>query len=153
MRAELSRKFLFVVAAVDRDGLKTHLSRVLNTEMAESADAVNGDDVSSTRTRVAQRVVDRNARTHEWSCFFRRNLIRNRSQHGGWCNQVLGISTIEVDPGDFSIDTHREVASPALFTHEAVAAMPADTNALTSGPCCDVVAYGIDKSGDFMTRH
>src|SRR5215213_10000114 len=153
MRAELSRKLLFVVAAVNRDGLKAHLSRVLNTEVAESADAVNGDDISATSTRVAQRVVDRNAGAHEWACFFRGNLIRNRSQHRGWCNHVLGISTVEVYPGDFSINTHREVAAPALFTYEAVAAMPADTNALTCRPCCDVVAYGIDAAGDFMTRH
>ena len=53
MRAKLARELLFVITTIDRHGLETHLSRVLNSEMAQSADAVNCDDVSSASTRVA----------------------------------------------------------------------------------------------------
>src|SRR5215213_9353517 len=153
MRTQLLRERLFVVTAVDRDGLEAHLSRVLNTEMAQSTDAVNCDHISSPSTRVAQRVIDRNPGAHEWSRFFCRDFIRNRRQRRRRRNHVLSIAAIEVDPRDLSIKAHRKVATTTLFAHETMATMPADTNALILGPCGDVVADGIDPSSHFMTRH
>jgi hypothetical protein len=80
MRAQLLRERLFVVAAVDRDRFKPHLSRVLNTEMAQSTDTVNCDNVSGPSTSVSQRVINRPAGTHERPRFFRRQFFGNRCQ-------------------------------------------------------------------------
>src|SRR5207244_8418965 len=60
--------------------------------------------------------------------------------------------SIEVDAGDFSIDAHGKVATPALFAHKTMSAMPADTDALTFGPRSDLLAHCIDATRDFMTR-
>src|SRR5258708_1379005 len=121
--------------------------------MAQPADAVHCDDLSGARTGIAQRVVNRNARTHERSRVLRRQFIGNRGQSRHRCNHVLGIPTIEVEAGDLSIDAHREVPASALFAHETMSSVPADTDALICGPCCHIVADCIDASGDFMTWH
>src|SRR6266851_7064190 len=123
MRAELTRQRLFVVAAIDGDCFKAHLSRVLHSEMAQPADAMHCDNLSGTRTGIAQCVVDRNARTHEWSCFFGRQFIRNCSQRRRRCDHVLGIPAIKVDARDLSIDAHGKVTTSALLADEAMAAM------------------------------
>src|SRR6185503_13642888 len=153
MRAELARERLFVVAAIDRHRLKSHSPRVLNSEMAQSADAVNRDYISRPSTGVAQRVVNRNTGAHEWSGFLRRNFVRDRRKGNGRCNHVLRIATIEIEPSHLAIDTHCEVAAAARIAHEAVITMPTNTNTLAHGPCGDVVADGIDASGDFVPRH
>ena len=51
------------------------------------------------------------------------------------------------------MDAHREVTPPALGAHETMAAMPAYPHALPFLPGGDVVADGIDASGDFMPWH
>src|SRR6266849_4177785 len=152
MRAELSRQRLLVVPAIDGDCFKAHPTRVLHSEMAQPPDAMHCDNLSGTRIGIAQFVVDRNARTHEGSCFFGRQFIRNCSQRRRWCDHVLGIPAIKIDARDLSIDTHRKVSTPALFAHKTMSAMPADPNALTSGPRSDVLAHCIDATRDFMTR-
>src|SRR6185295_4473142 len=120
MRTELLRECFFVVTAVDCDSPKSHLSSVLNTEMAQAADTVNRDEVSCASTGVAQRVVNRNAGTHEWSGFFCWNFIRNRRNRIRRRDHVLRVTSIEVDACNFAIDAHREVSATTLFAHEAV---------------------------------
>src|SRR5687767_2040882 len=153
MRAELTGECFFVVTSVDSYGLKAHLTRVLNSKMPKTTDTVNCHYVTGARARVAQRVVDRNTGTHEWSGFFSGNFIGNRCQSSCRCNHVFSVSAVEVNPGNFSIDTHGEVSATTLFAHEAVSAVPTNTDALPLGPSDNVVAEGIDASGDFMTRH
>ena len=50
MRAQLQCQLLFVITTVDRNCLKTHAPRVLNSEMSESSNAVHSNDVSGART-------------------------------------------------------------------------------------------------------
>src|SRR6266705_932947 len=153
MGSELSRQRFFVVSPVDRDCLKTHLPRVLNSEMSQSTDAVHCDHLSSARTGVAQRVEYRNARTHEGSGLLRREFIRNRGQSRHRRDHVFGIPTIEVETRDLSIDAHGKVTTPALFAHKTMATMPADADTLTFLPASNIVTERIDAPRDFMTRH
>ena len=80
VRAQFSRQRFLVLASADRHGLESHLPRVLNTEMSQSADAVHGDHIAAARAGIAQRVVDRDARAHERPRFLRRQVVRNRRQ-------------------------------------------------------------------------
>src|SRR5215203_4763265 len=153
MCAEFLRELLFVGSSVYSYRFKTHLSRVLNPQVAQPADAVNCDYVSCPRARVTQRVVNGYAGTHKWSRFCGRDLIRDRGQRTCWCNHVFSVSAVEVDAGNLSIDAHREVSATTLFAHEAVAAVPANTNALTETPCGDVVAECMDPSGNLVTGY
>ena len=56
VRAELPGERLLVGAARDRDGAEAHLRGELHAEMAEAADAEDGDQVARPRAAVAQRV-------------------------------------------------------------------------------------------------
>src|SRR6185369_2592502 len=114
MSAQLLRECLFVVTAIDCDSLKSHLPCVLNSEMAETADAVNCHHVSSASTRVAQRVVNCDAGAHEWSGFFCWNFVRNRRNRICRRDHVFGVTSIEIDTSHFAIDTHREVSATTL---------------------------------------
>jgi len=68
--AEFLRQRLFVFASTQRHGLNTHLSRVLHTEMSESADPLHGNDVTDARTRISQCTEHSNSGAHEWRSFF-----------------------------------------------------------------------------------
>ena len=64
---------------------------------------------------------------------------------------MVGITTVKIDSGDFAIDAHGEVTTPALLAHEAMATVPTDADSLTSCPCGYVGAQGIESPGDLMT--
>src|SRR5829696_7957498 len=153
MCAQLSCQRFLIIPTIHRNRLEAHLPRVLNSEMTEPADAVNCDDVSRARAGITERVVDRDARAHEWTSVLGGYVIGNQSERGHWCNHVLGIPAIEVDACHFSIDAHRKVTTPALFADKTMSAMPAHANALTFTPRGDVVANGIDESGHLVTRN
>src|SRR6266508_1035024 len=121
--------------------------------MPESADAVHGDDLSGARTRMAQRVVDRDARTHQGTRFLGRQCFGNRREGFRPCDHVFGVSAVEVEASDLSMHAHGEVPAPARCADETMSTMPAHTHALPFIPCGDVVADGIDVSRDFMTWH
>src|SRR5438046_936046 len=113
---------------------------------------MHSDEFSGARARIPQRVEDRYACAHKRARLRRRQFIGNHCQRGNWCDHVLGIPTVEVDAGDFSIDAHREVTTSALFAHKTMSTMPTYPHALPFCPSCDVVADRIDASGYFMTR-
>src|ERR1051326_1567382 len=119
--------------------------------MSQPSNPVHCDHLSGASARISQRIKNRNARAHEWSRFFSGQVIGNCGEYRGRHNHVRGITAVKVYPGDFAIDAHREVTAPALVAHEAMAAMPTDTDALTFLPECHIVAECIDASRDFMT--
>src|ERR1041385_6105609 len=96
--------------------------------MSEAADTLDGDHVARARGRIAQRVVHGHARTYERPRFFGLEFIRNRRQRRGRRDHVLGVTTVEIDPSDFALSAHREIAAPTLVAHKIVSAMPADSD-------------------------
>src|SRR6185369_16007354 len=152
MRAELTSQWFFAVASVDRHRLEAHPPRVLNAEMSKPANSMNGNKLSRASARVSQRVVDRDARAHEWPCFLRRQFVGDRGKR--WCRRdhVLSVASIEIDAGHLAIDAHREVAAPAWFADETVSAVPAYADSLPGLPRGDGFAECVDASGDFVTR-
>src|SRR5690242_20193439 len=140
MRTQFFRQWPFVFTAADGHGLESHSARILYAKMSESADALHGDDVTGTRTGIAQRVVNRHARAHERPRFFRWQFVGNRSQRGRRCDHILSIAAIEIDAGDFAIAAHRKIAAAALLTDKIMPAVPTDANALSFFPTCDAAA-------------
>src|SRR5262249_16726128 len=122
-------------------------------EMPESADAVHGNDLSGACTRMAQRVVDRDARTHKGTRFRGRQCLGNRREGFRPCNHVFGVSAVEVEARDLALHAHGEVPAPALVADETMSPMPADAHTLPWPPRSNVVAHRIDVSCDFMTWH
>src|SRR5437870_3348873 len=120
MRAEFFRQRFFLFTSAERDGLESHLPRILNSEMSQTADAVHGHEFAAARPRMAERIIDSNARAHEGPCFLRRQFIGDRSQSCRRCDHVLGIPAIEVETRDFAIDAHGEIAALALCADETM---------------------------------
>ena len=153
MRAQFFRERLFVFPATKRHGFESHSPRVLDTEMSESADSLDRNNVTGPRPRIAQRVEHRHPCAHERSRFFRWQFVGNYGQCFRRRDHVFCITTIKIDAGDFAINAHSKIAAPALLADEIVSAMPADTDALPLFPIRDTIADRINPSGDFVTRH
>src|SRR5215831_17103327 len=102
---------------------------------------------------MAKRVVDGDARAHKWSRLFCRQIIGDCGYGCRGGDHVLGIATIEIEARDFAIDAHREIATPAVFANETMAAVPADADTLTLFPFLNVAPDRIDASRDLMTWH
>jgi hypothetical protein len=102
--------------------------------MSESAYTVHSDNISRACARIPQRIKNCNSCAHEGPGFIGWQFFWDRGESFGAGDHVLGITAVEVDAGDFSIDAHREVTAPALFTNKTMPAMPTDTDALTNCP-------------------
>src|SRR5262245_35689319 len=151
--AQFSREGFLILSSTDRDRFEAHLSRVLNPQMSEPADAVDGNHIAGARAGISQSVEDSDARAHERPCLLGRQFFRNRSERLLRGNHVLGVPAIEIYAGDFPVDAHREIASPAVVTSETVSTVPTDANALTRFPGGDTAADCIETSRDLMTWH
>src|SRR5438552_18469188 len=114
MRAKFFSERLFVFAAAERNCLKSHLSRVLHTEAAESADALNGDDITAPRAGISQGVKNCHARAHERTSFFSRQFVWNQCQRFRRRDHVFGVTAVEIDASNFALNTHCEITAPAL---------------------------------------
>src|SRR6266403_2481323 len=153
MRAQLFCERSLVLPAAESHGLEAHSTRILHTEMPQSADALDGDDITVTRARIAQCIVNRHTRAHEGTRLFRWQVVRNRRQRFRRGDHVFGITAIKVDTGDFTIAAHRKLAAAALFTDKIMPAVPADPDALPFFPIRDTAAKCINVSRNFVARH
>src|SRR5437899_11536659 len=153
MRAKFFRHRFLVLTSTDRDGLKSHLPSVLNSEMSQTADARHGDWLAGACARIAERVTDSNARAHERPCFLRQQFIGNRRQSCRRCDHLLGVPAVKIEACDFAIGAHCKIAALALCADETMSAVPPHADPLTFLPFNNVAADRIDTSRDFMTRH
>src|SRR5215203_1190144 len=110
-------------------------------------------NVPCARRGVTQRIVNRDAGTHEWTNLLRRQFIRHSRNCFRAHDHVLRVTAIEIDPGDLPIHAHSEIAAPALIADEIMAAMPAHTDSLTFLPLGDAAANRVNAPADLMTRH
>src|SRR5205823_5774033 len=100
MRAKLSGERLFVLAARDGDRSEAHADGVLDSKMAEPAQAKNGDETAAARAAVAQRVEGGDAGAHQGSGVRGREAVRHQCNSDGRGEHVLGITAIEGNAGN-----------------------------------------------------
>jgi hypothetical protein len=131
--------------------VKTHLPGVLNSQAAQTANALYRDQITSPRTGIAERIVHCNACAKERGGLVRRQVVRKRRHGFSGSQHVLGIAAVKAEPSDFLKLAEDEVAAPAGIAHKAVAAMPAHTHALTRLPVGYTLAHCIHTSGDLVT--
>src|ERR1043166_911003 len=153
MRTQFSGQRFFVFPATKRHGFKSHFSRVLNAEMSESADALDGHNITGAGSGIAQRIENSDACAHERPRFFGWKFVRDPRQRFRRRDHVLGVTAIKIDPRDLAINAHSEIAATALVTHKIMAAVPADADALVSFPVRHVISQGIDAPRNFMSWH
>src|SRR5439155_6619382 len=100
---------LFVFTPADGYRIETHAAGVLNSEMAQPSDALDGDEVSRARAGIAQRVEDGDASAHERRGLFRRQTLRDRRHGLRWGDHRFLISSIEMNRRDLLEQTKHEV--------------------------------------------
>jgi hypothetical protein len=139
-RAELASQILLLAPASDRDRVETELGRELDPEVPEAADPEDGDEVAAGGAAVSQRVEGGDPGAEERCRVLVGQLLRDRRQRAALDDYVVRVTTVEGDPRDPDVLTADEVAATAGLTVAAVAAEPADADALTGLPAPDSLA-------------
>src|SRR6185369_8591527 len=111
--------------------------RVLNGEMPEPADTLHRDQVTGARAGVAQRIEDGDPRAHQRSGLFGGQAFGNMRNRLGGSDDIIGVATVEVCPGDLLVFAKHKIASPARFTREAMPTMPPQARTLPRLPSGD----------------
>jgi len=127
--------------------------RILDAQVAEPANTLDGDHLAGPRPRIPQRVEDRNARAHKGPGLPGRELIRDRGDGLGRSGHVFGVAAVEADSRNFPELAHGEIATPATFTLKAVPSVPSHTNPLTHFPIRNVGGGCVDSPSDLMSGH
>ena len=150
LRAELFGEWALVGSASDGDGAVAALGGVLHAEMAEATDAEDGDSVAGASAAVAKCVVGRDAGAEKRRGVNIGEVAWNEGEGVGRSDDVVCIAAVEADAGDKLIFAEGEIAAAAGMAVIAVAAMPAEADALPHLEERDIRADGIDEAGDFM---
>src|SRR5262249_39036866 len=123
----------------------------LNSKVAESPDAKDGDGFSRPRAAVTQRVEGGDARAHQRARVDRAELVWNESEAFVGDHKVVLIAAIHRDAGDQLVGTGHKAATPAPLAVTAIAAEPADADALPGFPFRNLGSNSVDHSGDLMS--
>jgi hypothetical protein len=119
--------------------------------MAEPANALNGDQIAGARTRVAERVENRDAGAKQRRGFGSGEFFGDRSHRLSGGDHVFLVTAVVTDGGNLFILTVNEVPAAAGITGEIMTAVPSDTDALAGFPVGDVGADSVDAAGDFVS--
>jgi hypothetical protein len=153
MGAELPRQLFLVAATCDSDCAKSHLRGKLHAEMAEAADAENGDEITWPRPAFAQCVVGGDAGAQQRRRLRGRDVIRDQHQRVGRRDHRLGVTAIVIDAGNPQVTAIHEIPAAAWLAPATMAAEPADTDTRPHRPADDAVADRVDHPSDFVPRH
>src|SRR5262252_3199266 len=149
---QLPNERVLVGATTDGRRAEAHLAGALDAEMAEAADALHGDQIAWSRSRVAQGIVDGHPGAEQWGRLRARQIVGHRGNRLGGGDHVLGVAAVEAERGDLLEAAQDEVAAAARITRKAVSTVPADTDALTGLPDLDVGAHDVDAPRDLVPR-
>src|SRR5204862_3427902 len=123
-------------------------------EMTEPANSEDTDHIAASRAAVSQRVERRHARAHQRCAVNGREFVGHKGQRLSRRNHVFGIAAIERNSrGEQIHSACKELATPAVIAITAVAAVPANADALTGFPWLHPLTHGINNTNYFMSRH
>ena len=137
-------------AAADGDGAVAGLGGELDGKVAEAADSDDGDGVAGAGSAVAQGVEGGDSGAHERAGVDGRESVGHEGEGVGGGDDVVGVASVVGDSGDLAVLTEDEIAAAAGFAIVAVAAMPAEADALADFEDGDVGANGVDDAGDLV---
>src|SRR5882762_5565492 len=119
--------------------------------MAQSADALHGDEIAGTRARVAERIENGDAGTEQRRGFGSGEFFRDRSHRLSGGHHVFLVAAVVSDSGDFFVLAVNKVAAAAGIAGEIMTAVPSDADALAGLPVRYVGADGVDAAGDLVS--
>ena len=118
--------------------------------MAEAADAEDGDEVAGARSAVAQAVEGGDAGAEQRGGVDVGEVVGHEGEGVGGSDHVVGIAAVVADAGDVLVFAEDEVAATTGRAVVAVAAVPAEADALAGLEERHVGADGVDDAGDFV---
>jgi len=119
--------------------------------MAKSADALNGDQIASARTRVAKRIENRDAGAKQRRSFRRGDVVWDGGDRLDGRNHVFRVTAVMADAGNFSELAEHEIAAAAGIASETMASVPSDSDALAGFPVGNVSTDSVDAAGDLVS--
>src|ERR1700722_2214871 len=118
--------------------------------MPQAADSLHSYQFSGAGSRIAQRIENCDAGTHQRSGFLRRQIVGQGGDGLRGHDHVLRIPAVEMKSSNLFKLAVDEVTPAAGLAFEAMPAMPAHANTLSRRPQRNAVADGIDASSDLM---
>src|SRR4029453_15122066 len=115
----------------------------LHAEMAETADALNRNNIASARTRIAQRVEGGDAGAEQRRGVDGIELVGDRCERLDRRDHVVGMAAVEVNAGNPEVAAGDEIAAPAAGARPANAAEPAEADSLARAPVGDLRSHGV----------
>ena len=137
--------------APDRRDLVAKLVRELNSEVTQTADALHRNQVAGKRTAVPQRVEGGNSGAEQRRRFDVAQTFRYRRQRLDRSHHVLLVSAVIADARNFQVPAIAKISAPARETRAVLAAVPADTDALSLLPRGNTGTQFIDDARDFVS--
>ena len=121
--------------------------------MPESAYAENRHGVRWTRPAVADGIEGRDPGAKQRTDLGAAQRIGHPRQRNGWSDQVVGVATVISDARSSEVLAGHVIATPARLALPAVAAIPAQPDALPNSPLTHALANRIYQTDDLMPWH
>src|SRR5262245_14389333 len=118
--------------------------------MAQSAQAVDRHDIAGPSATIAQGIERRDAGAHERSSFYRRKVVWDQGHGAGRGHHIFSVAAVERDAGRLNELAGEDVSAAALVAVAAVAAEPADADALADFELTYPGTDGGDDAGYLM---
>ncbi len=118
-------------AASDGCDLVAELGGELDSEVAEAADALDCDEVGGERAAVAEGVEGGDSGAEEWGGFDVFEGLGDGCEGFDGGDHVLRVAAVVADAGDFEVTAVAEVSAATGEACAVLAAVPADSYALT----------------------
>src|SRR5262249_30171647 len=131
---ELASEQFLVFSACNANGVESHLRSVLHSEMAKSAQAVHRYHVPRPSAAVAQCIEWGQTGANRGSGIKGRQIAGHPRDCADRCDHVFGVTAVETDSRDLTGHARKEITTAAMDAAAAIAAVPADSHALTGLP-------------------
>src|SRR6202035_524180 len=153
MGTEAAGQLLLLAAAGDRGGVEPELARELDAQVTESPNPEDRHEVAAAGPAVSQCVVRREPGAHQGRCILGGELVGHQRHGVRPDHDVVGVAAVFGDSGDSHVLAEHRLAVTARPAVAAVAAEPADADALADLPSTHALSQRGDDPGYLVTGY
>jgi hypothetical protein len=153
MRTQVLRELRLLASASDCDRTESHVAGKLDTKMSETANSLDGDQITPAQAGVAKSVVSRDPRAQKGSGIYGSEFVWNGSNPARLRDHDFRVSSIDRYSRCDCVLTIYDVSPSAGLARTVFAAKEANTDALTGFPSGHSTAQRVNATYDFMARN
>jgi hypothetical protein len=153
MCTQLLRELRLLASASDCDSTESHVAGKLDTKMSETANSLDGDQITPAQAGVAKSVVSRDPRAQKGSGIYGGEFVWNGSNPARLRDHDFRVSSIDRYSRCDCVLTIYDVSPSAGLARTVFAAKEANTDALTGFPSGHSTAQRVNATYDFMARN